>query len=46
MLGRPVGIREWVRRTPFRHAEAAGKARVVWNWMHPVHVETGFVVIR
>ena len=30
----------------FRHAEAAGKARVVWNWMYPDHVETGFVVIR
>ena len=30
----------------FRHPEAAGKARVVWNWMHADHVETGFVVIR
>jgi hypothetical protein len=30
----------------FRHPEAAGKARVVWNWMHPEHVETGFVIIR
>ena len=30
----------------FRHPEAAGKARVVWNWMHPDHMETGFVIIR
>jgi hypothetical protein len=30
----------------FRHPEAAGTARVVWNWMHAEHVETGFVVIR
>jgi hypothetical protein len=30
----------------FRHPEAAGKARVDWNWMHPDHVETGFVVVR
>lgn len=30
----------------FRHPEAHGKARVVWNWMHADGVETGFVVIR
>ena len=30
----------------FRHPEAAGKARVVWNWMHADHVETGFVILR
>lgn len=30
----------------FRHLEAAGHARVVWNWVLPDHVETGFVVIR
>jgi len=30
----------------FRHPEAAGHARVVWNWVLPDHVETGFVVIR
>jgi hypothetical protein len=30
----------------FRHPEAHGKARVVWNWMHPDHVESGFVIIR
>ena len=30
----------------FRHPEASGLARVVWNWMHADHVETGFVVIR
>jgi len=30
----------------FRHPEAAGTARVVWNWMQPDHDETGFVVIR
>jgi hypothetical protein len=33
-------------KAAFRHLEAAGKARVVWNWMSPDHVETGFVVIR
>jgi hypothetical protein len=30
----------------FGRPEAAGVARVVWNWMYPDHVETGFVVIR
>lgn len=30
----------------FRYPEAAGKARVVWNWMQADHVETGFVIIR
>jgi len=30
----------------FRHPEGAGRVRVVWNWMYPDHVETGFVVIR
>ncbi|MGA2592757.1 MAG: PilZ domain-containing protein [Bryobacteraceae bacterium] len=30
----------------FRHPEAAGHARVVWNWVLSDHVETGFVVIR
>jgi len=30
----------------FRHPEAAGKARVVWNWMHTDHVETGLVIVR
>jgi hypothetical protein len=30
----------------FRHADAAGKARVVWNWMFPDHVESGFVIIH
>jgi len=30
----------------FRHREATGVARVVWNWMQPDHVETGFVIIR
>jgi hypothetical protein len=33
-------------KAAFRHPEAAGKARVVWNWMSPDHVETGFVIIR
>jgi len=32
--------------TAFRHAEGAGRARVVWNWMYPDHVETGFVIVR
>ena len=30
----------------FRHPESAGQARVVWNWVLPDHVETGFVVTR
>jgi len=30
----------------FRHPEASGKARIVWNWMFPDHVETGFVIVR
>jgi hypothetical protein len=30
----------------FQHSEAAGMARVVWNWRHPDYVETGFVVVR
>jgi len=30
----------------FRHPEAAGRARVVWNWMHDGYVESGFVIVR
>lgn len=30
----------------FWHPEASGKARIVWNWMFPDHVETGFVIVR
>ncbi|MGA2739684.1 MAG: PilZ domain-containing protein [Bryobacteraceae bacterium] len=33
-------------KAAFRHADAAGKARVVWNWLSPDHMETGFVVFR
>lgn len=33
-------------KATFHHAEGDGAARVVWNWMHPDHVETGFVVTR
>ncbi len=30
----------------FRHPEGSGVVRVVWNWMHADHVETGFIVVR
>lgn len=30
----------------FQHPDAAGRARVVWNWMQASHVETGFVIVR
>lgn len=30
----------------FRHPEASGRARVVWNWMNSDYVETGFVIVR
>lgn len=30
----------------FRYPKAVGRARVVWNWMHADHTETGFVIIR
>ncbi|HUO28631.1 MAG TPA: PilZ domain-containing protein [Bryobacteraceae bacterium] len=29
----------------FHHPEAAGRARVVWNWMQDSHVESGFVIV-
>lgn len=33
-------------KATFRHARAAGKARVVWNWLSSDHMETGFVIPR
>jgi hypothetical protein len=30
----------------FRYQGDAGTARVVWNWVHPGHTETGFIIIR
>lgn len=33
-------------KAAFRHSEAAGKAQVVWNWVFPDRVETGFVILR
>lgn len=30
----------------FSYSEASGSVRVVWNWMFPDHVETGFVIIK
>jgi hypothetical protein len=45
-VGHRHGLLPLGAKAAFRHPEASGKARVVWNWMHPDHVESGFVVIR